>query len=225
MGSIWYLGHSGFEVELGGVVIYIDPFLEGREVGGMRREVAAPLKAGEVDKADLIMITHEHRDHFEKSTVETIVGRTNALVIAPRAVLRELDIPSSNKMEAVAGENFVVKGVEVKVVQAVHPQSECPVGYIIKKGGRSIYHAGDTYEFGGMFDIYADYALIPIGGTYTMDVYSAEKAAKELNCKYIIPMHYNTSEKIRQNVSEFIREVESKKVKPILMKVGGRIQI
>jgi len=225
MSSIRYLGHSGFEIELGGTFIYIDLFLDNSDFGGMRRELKAPVRAEEIDRADLIFITHEHRDHFEKATVEKIVKRTGALVIAPRCVLRELEIPSANKMEAVVDEEFVVKGVEVKVVRAIHPQSECPVGYIIKKGGKSIYHAGDTYEFGGMFDIHADYALMPIGGTYTMDVYSAYKAAKELNCRYIIPMHYNTYEKVRQNISEFIREVESRKVKPIAMKVGDTIQI
>jgi L-ascorbate metabolism protein UlaG (beta-lactamase superfamily) len=226
MSSIWYLGHSGFEIDLGGTLIYIDLYLDNSERrAGVRREIKAPVKAEEIDRADLIFISHEHFDHFEKDTVEKIVGRTGALVIAPNCVLRELSIPSSNKMEAVVGDEFVVKGVEVKVVQAIHPQSSCPVGYIIKKGGKSIYHAGDTYEFGGMFDIKVDYALLPVGGTYTMDIYSAYKAAKELNCRYIIPMHYNTHERIRQNMSEFAREIESNKVKPIIMKVGQRIEI
>jgi L-ascorbate metabolism protein UlaG (beta-lactamase superfamily) len=226
MSSIWYLGHSGFEIELGGTLIYIDLYLDNSERKvGVRRDIKAPVKAEEIDRADLIFITHEHFDHFEKDTVEKIVGRTGALVIAPNCVLRELSIPSGNKMEAVVGDEFVVKGVEVKVMKAVHPQSSCPVGYIIKKGGKSIYHAGDTYEFGEMFDIKADYALLPVGGTYTMDTYSAYKAAKELNCRYIIPMHYNTHERIRQNMSEFSREIESNKVKPIIMKVGDRIEI
>jgi len=225
MSSITYLGHSGFEIELDGVIVYIDLFLEDRAVGGAPREIKAAIKAGDIGRADLIFITHEHRDHFEKETVEKVVAKTGAFVVAPDCVLRELGIPRGNKVEAVVGEEFMVKGIEVKVVQAVHPQSACPVGYIIKRGGKSIYHAGDTYEFGGMFDIKVDYALLPIGGTYTMDVYSAYKAAKELSCRYIIPMHYNTSEKIRQNLSEFVREVESNKVKPIVMKVGQRIDV
>jgi L-ascorbate metabolism protein UlaG (beta-lactamase superfamily) len=222
MGHIWYLGHSGFEIEIGGSVIYIDPVLEWKE---MRCDVKPPLKPEEVDRADLVMITHEHKDHFERSTVERIVAKTNATVIAPRTVLKELEIPSSNKMAVSVGEEFVVKGVEVKVVKAVHPQSEYPVGYIIKKGGKSIYHAGDTYEFGGMFDINVDYALIPIGGTYTMDVFSAHKAVKELKCRYVIPMHYNTFDKIKQSVSDFVRGVDSDRVKPIVMKVGDMIEI
>lgn len=224
MGHIWYLGHSGFEIEIGGSTIYIDPVLEWKDVG-VRCEITPPLRADEVDVADLVMITHEHRDHFEKSTVQKIVARTNAVVIAPKPVIRELEIPSSNKMVVGIGEEFVVKGVEVKVVQAVHPQSEYAVGYIIKKGGKSIYHAGDTYEFGGMFDIKADYALIPIGGTYTMDVYDAHKAVKELSCRYVIPMHYNTFDKIRQRTGDFVRGVESERVKPIVMKVGDMIEI
>jgi L-ascorbate metabolism protein UlaG (beta-lactamase superfamily) len=225
MGYLRYLGHSGFEIELDGTLVYIDLFLEDSGVGGMRREIPAAIKPGDIDRADLILITHEHKDHLEKSTVEKVVARTGALVIAPHCALRELEIPSQNKMEVVVGDEFVVKGVEIKVVKAVHPQSACPVGYIIKKGGKSIYHAGDTYEFGEMFDIKTDYALIPIGGTYTMDTYSAYKAAKEINCRYIIPMHYNTFERVRQNLSEFAREVESSKVKPIIMKVGAKITI
>ena len=223
MGFLRYLGHSGFEIELDGTLVYIDLFLENAMVGGTNRDIPAAIRAEDIDRADLILITHEHGDHLEKSTVEKVVARTGALVIAPHCVLRELEIPTENKMEVIVGDEFVVKGVEIKVVKAVHPQSACPVGYIVKKGGKSIYHAGDTYEFGEMFDITADYALIPIGGTYTMDVYSAYKAAKEINCRYIIPMHYNTSERVRQNLSEFAREVESNRVKPIIMKVGDKI--
>jgi L-ascorbate metabolism protein UlaG (beta-lactamase superfamily) len=65
------------------------------------------------------------------------------------------------------------------------------VGYIIDVGGMRIYHAGDTDyipEMKGLKDIHA--ALLPVGGTYTMDVAEAIEAAKAIAPKFFVPMHY-----------------------------------
>lgn len=221
MSSILYLGHAGFEITLDELTIYIDPYLGDSP----DRLIKAAISSGEIEKADLLLITHEHFDHFEKSTVLDVVERTQASVVAQNLVLRELDIPTRNKVDVRIGDSFSLKGVDIEVIKAVHPQSKYSVGFIVRKGGKSIYHAGDTYEFSEMVDLRAEYALLPIGGTYTMDPIDAHKAAKEIRCKFVIPMHYNTWDRIRQNANEFAKSLADTKAKPIVLKVGESIQI
>jgi L-ascorbate metabolism protein UlaG (beta-lactamase superfamily) len=87
------------------------------------------------------------------------------------------------------------------------------MGVVIPINGRNFYHAGDTDfvpEMGWLKDI--DVAFLPIGGTYTMDVEAAAKAANTIKPKVVIPMHYNSKddtradpEQMRQKLAEGIK--------------------
>jgi L-ascorbate metabolism protein UlaG (beta-lactamase superfamily) len=217
-----YFGHSSFQLIYGdGTVAFIDPFFspEGRD------NPSAVKDAHWVKKCDLIFVTHEHHDHFEPDTITEIAERTWATVVAPRQVLRELKIPEKFKVEVRVGDRFELKGVQIEVVKAVHPQSVYPVGFIIEKDGVRVYHAGDTYEFAQMVEIRCDWALLPIGGSYTMDIVGAEKAAKEMQCKYVVPTHYSTWERIAQSPREFSASLSGSKVKPVIMKFGEEVEL
>ena len=123
------------------------------------------------------------------------------------------------------GDKFEMKGVNIEVVKAVHPQSEYPVGYIIEGDGKRIYHAGDTYEFAEMMNYKCDWALLPIGGTYTMDSIGADKAVREIKPKYAVPIHYSTFEKIMVDAGEFAKMISDTRTKPVVMKFGEKIEI
>jgi len=222
MARLRYFGHSSFQVTYGdGTIAFIDPYFsqEGRD------NPSAAKGAGWVKKCDLIFITHEHHDHFEPETVTEIAERTWASVIAPKPVLRDLRIPEKLKVEVQAGDSFQLKSLSIEVVKAIHPQSQYPVGYILEKDGIRLYHAGDTYEHAGMVDIKCDWALLPIGGSYTMDIQGAEKAAKEMRAKYAVPIHYSTWGKISQSPREFAESFKGSKVKPVIMKFGVEIEL
>jgi L-ascorbate metabolism protein UlaG (beta-lactamase superfamily) len=81
-----------------------------------------------------------------------------------------------------------------------------PCGYVVRAGGRAVYHAGDTALFGDMSFIGRgglDLALVPIGDRYTMGPADAVEALNLLRPRLAVPMHYNTTEKIRQNPHAF----------------------
>ena len=222
MATLRYFGHSSFQLNYSdGTVVFMDPYFasEGRDAP------AAVKDAHWVKKCDIILVTHEHFDHFEPATVAEIAERTWASVVAPKPVLKDLNIPDRQKVDVRVGDRFDLKGVSIEVVKAVHPQSVYPVGYIIEKEGLRVYHAGDTYEFAQMNEIRCDWALLPIGGTYTMDVIDAEKAAKEIKCKYVVPMHYGTWSKIAQDPRAFAESLRDSKRKVVLMKFGEEIQL
>jgi len=71
-----------------------------------------------------------------------------------------------------------------------HPQEAGHVGYIIEIGGRRIYHAGDTDLIPEMDEIRCDVAMLPMGGTYTMNAQEAAEAVERIGPKVAIPMHW-----------------------------------
>ncbi|PSN94550.1 metal-dependent hydrolase, partial [Candidatus Marsarchaeota G1 archaeon OSP_B] len=105
-----------------------------------------------------------------------------------------------------------------------------PCGFVIKMGGKNIYHAGDTDVFYDMKLIgernNLDVALLPIGGFYTMDSHDAIYAVEYLQPKIVIPMHYNTFPIIKADAMEFKKNVETKtKAKCIILKPGEFLEL
>lgn len=206
MASLRWLGHSSFLIEMGGRTIVVDPWF-AQNPGDPARLVPPAVSSRDIRKADIIAITHEHYDHKSKADVEDLVARTFAHVLAPPETLAELEevVPQRQRVSAREGDRFTLLGVDIEVTQAKHPQSVHPVGYVFRAEGKSVYHAGDTYDFFGMNKYSADVALLPIGGAYTMDVLSALNAVKHLRAKVVVPMHYNTIQRTKADPEEFAR--------------------
>ncbi|MGD2124481.1 MAG: MBL fold metallo-hydrolase [Desulfobacteraceae bacterium] len=151
---------------------------------------------GELEKADLILVTHHHKDHCKRVTVERL-RRPDTLVIAPKRCTKELskDIKTIKPGERLSLDNMVIEAVQAynteqgSSTRKQHRKGE-GIGYLIVIDGKTIYHAGDTdfipemRELGGV-----DVALLPIGGTFTMDIGEAAEAAIAINPKVLIPMH------------------------------------
>jgi L-ascorbate metabolism protein UlaG (beta-lactamase superfamily) len=206
MNTIQYLGHSAFRVQLENIVALIDPAV-GSTVLGSPRRIPSALDPHMVKECDLILLTHEQPDHCEPDVVKEIAERTFATVVAPKPALAKIDVSERFKVDVRAGDKFTIKGIDIEVVRAVYPQSTYPVGYVLRSARYGVYHAGATYSYPDMNKIKCDVALMPIGGTYTMDPFDAANACKEMRPKYVIPMHYNTCERIAQEVSEFTNDL------------------
>jgi len=173
--GITWLGHASFKISAPEGVIYIDPWR---------------LKDGE--PADLILITHEHHDHFSADDVKKI-RKANTTLVTTAAVAAQLQ---GDVKTVKAGDTVEVKGVAIEVVPAYnlrkhfHPQSAGGVGFILTAGGRRIYHAGDTDAIPEMANVQADVALLPVGGKYTMNASEAAQAANMIKPRMAVPMHW-----------------------------------
>jgi len=205
--SVKWLGHASFEIKADDKTIYIDPY-EGEYK----------------DKPDLILVSHSHDDHCDRSKIKKI-RKEEALVIAPADCASKI---GGNVKSLKPGEKVSLGAVTVEAVAAYnykrfrspgnpfHPKG-LGVGYLITIGDKTIYHAGDTDfipEMRNLRNVYL--ALLPSGGTYTMDNPEAAEAALAIKPQFVIPMHrWNT------NPSEFKNEVEAKsKIQVILLKPG-----
>ncbi|MCD6473217.1 MBL fold metallo-hydrolase [Candidatus Aerophobetes bacterium] len=172
--NISWLGHASFKIT-NDKVLYIDPWKLKKE-----------------DKADIILITHPHYDHLSLKDISKIQTEDTIIVIPPDGASKL----KGNIKTVRPGDNLTIKGIDIKVVPAYnikkdyHPKENRWVGFILNMKGTRIYHSGDTDFIPEMKKIKADIALLPIGGTYTMDVAEAVEAVKAINPKVVIPMHY-----------------------------------
>lgn len=225
---IKWLGHSAFQIITNEYLkILIDPFISNNPV--------APVKVEELS-ADVIMVTHGHKDHFG-DTME-IADRTGAVIVANH---EESVYISQQGFEAIGmniGGTIDLQDIQVTMVNSTHSSDMDFIqeigaggsssGYIIKlENGRKIYHSGDTGVFGDMKtvirDIYQpDIALIPIGDRFTMGPMEATIAADWLDPEIVIPMHYNTYPIIEQNPLEFADRVEkvNPNIKVVILEPG-----
>jgi len=175
--NIKWLGHSTIRIEHEGKQIYIDPW---------------KLKTGQ-PKADIILITHSHHDHCSPEDIEKIRGE-KTLFIGPSDALEK--IKEGEKKIMLPGENINTDWVTIDGVRSYnidkkfHPKSNNWLGFILKFRGYSVYIAGDTDLIPEMKDIRADVAILPVGGTYTMDAKQAAEAVKMIKPKVAIPIHF-----------------------------------
>jgi L-ascorbate metabolism protein UlaG (beta-lactamase superfamily) len=145
--------------------------------------------------ADLIFITHAHFDHLQPHEIERL-SRERTKVVAPRDVAAEL----SGDVTAVApGGSYEVAGVRFETLPAynlaeerldMHPKSNDWVGYVLELDGHRYYHAGDTDALPELESLRTDVAIVPIGGTYTMDYREAAAFVKAMAPSLAVPMHY-----------------------------------
>jgi L-ascorbate metabolism protein UlaG (beta-lactamase superfamily) len=184
--SLEWLGHSGFRIRVGRAVVYVDPYRVSPE--------APP--------ADLILITHGHYDHFSPQDLERLSARGTRLV-GPAAVAERV----SGQVHSIApGETLqdeLVRGVHVSAVAAYntskrdgegnpfHPREAGWVGYELTVRGERLYHSGDTDvipEMDGVTGV--DVALLPVSGVYVMTAQEAAEAARRIQPRVAVPMHW-----------------------------------
>lgn len=174
MENIHWLGHSSFKI-IGEKIVYIDPY-----------------QIHDTEKADIILITHTHYDHLSPEDINKIRAE-KTIILAPEDARDKL----TNFKPVKPNQFFTIEGIKVETVPAYntdkpfHPQEKNWVGYIIQINGKRIYHAGDTDLIPEMEELKnIDIAILPIGGTYTMDVTEAVQAVNIIEPKIAIPMHY-----------------------------------
>lgn len=225
----WH-GQSAFSLEDGERMVLVDPFISGNPVSTTDADTLNP---------STIILTHAHNDHVG-DTVE-IAKRTGATVIATFELANYIE---SQGVENVVGGNhggtIAFDGGTTKLTPAWHTSSYeapdgsvvapgIPAGHVIRFGGKTVYHAGDTALFLDMQLIGEegiDVAILPIGDHYTMGPKDAVRAVKMLNAASVIPCHYNTFPAIEQDANAFRQDVErATSAKAIILQPGQSADI
>ena len=150
--------------------------------------------------ADVIFITHEHFDHYSPDDIAKVVSDKTVFAVPASMEKIMLDSGISPDKLVLLDPNVKIEvcGIPVETVPAYnpgkkfHPKSNNWLGYIVTLGGQRIYVAGDTDATPEARAVSCDIAMIPIGGTFTMDLREAAEFINELKPGTVIPTHYGS---------------------------------
>jgi L-ascorbate metabolism protein UlaG (beta-lactamase superfamily) len=186
--KITFVGHGTLMFNFGGKVIHVDPF-------------SALADYNLLPKADLILLTHEHRDHLDLKALNTVRKEKTVVVLTETCakqvqggiVMMNGDVKTVEglKIEAVPAYNIVHKR---DTGQPFHPKG-VGNGYIISFGDKRVYVAGDTEnvpEMKGLKNI--DIAFLPMNLPYTMTPEMVAEGAKAFKPKILYPYHFGETD-------------------------------
>ncbi len=186
--KITFIGHGTLMFTIGKKVIHVDPWSRLADYTKM-------------PKADIILVTHEHRDHFDLKALEVLRTKNTVLVLTETCASRiKGGIVMGN------GDVKTIEGLKIEAVPAyniVHMRSEgrpfhpkaVGNGYVITLGNKRVYVAGDTENTPGMKKIKdIDIAFLPMNLPYTMTPEMVADAAKAFKPKLLYPYHYGKTD-------------------------------
>ncbi|MDP3565505.1 MAG: metal-dependent hydrolase [Methanoregula sp.] len=199
--QLTWLGHSCVLLT-GSKKVLIDPFVEGGSVLGT--------------DPDIVAVTHGHADHMGEAVA---LNRKTVAITEIARYLRAKGVPVESMN---IGGTIRVDGVSFTMTPAIHStfieeagpgfSAGAAAGFVVGMDGVNVYHAGDTTLFSDMKLIgelyHPEIALLPIGGRFTMGIPEAMMAANFIGAKTVIPIHYNTWEKITADPLQFKKAIE-----------------
>ncbi len=181
LAKLHWLGHDGFRLDAS-KTIYFDPF-----------KLSATAK-----KADIILVTHEHFDHYSPQDI-ALISTPNTVIVADRTtagLIRSSKLVYKEVKALSPQEETTVSGIRIKAVpsynigKSFHPKETGKVGYLVTVDGVTLYHAGDTDFIPEMKGLKTNIALLPVSGTYVMTAEEAAQAALAIKPDVAVPMHY-----------------------------------
>ena len=192
------IDHASFVMSWNGKMIYNDP------VG------AATLYAG-LPKADLILVSHSHSDHFSGATLNAVTN-ANTVIIAPQAVFNSLS--AAQKVITIVltnGASTNVMGLNIEAIPAYNSNHPLGTGngYVLNVGGKRIYMSGDTGNIPEMRALTnIDVAFLCMNQPYTMTANDATNAVRAFRPGVVYPYHYRDQDGSLANASLFKQRLE-----------------
>lgn len=187
--DIAFIKHGSIIIDINNELVYIDPVtMFGNDFS-------------KLPKADMILVTHEHHDHFDPKAIEELSGDSTRLIMSRRVV--EL----YGKGEAMLpGETITVEPANFTVTATpaynttpdhlqFHPKDRKDIGFVFDIDGLRIYVAGDTEDIPEMADLKdIDIAFLPVNQPYTMTPEQAIHATEVIKPKVLYPYHYGQTD-------------------------------
>jgi L-ascorbate metabolism protein UlaG (beta-lactamase superfamily) len=230
------LPSKGPKADVGHLALSTQASLRIREEGlGLNIHID-PFQVKEPAKTDLIFITHPHFDHCDPNSIAKLYTKGKTRVVAPAECFKDLKGVAKEDCHVVApGQSSELFGVPFATLPAYnlvqerahfHPKEKGWVGYVLKVNRQTLYHAGDTDLIPEMEPLASNLNLgfLCAGGTYTMSVDEALKAAEGIKADITVPMHMIPVDpkdvtKQRKEAERFKAAMEGKKMRAEVM--GG----
>lgn len=231
--NIIWLGHSSFIITINGITLITDPSLFNASI--VKREVALPCDLDSLTGIDYLLISHDHRDHFDEKSVETIVkNNPNIIAFIPlggKRIFKTTKQKSIEKQEAGWYQEYNVKDdIRIVFLPAQHWGRRGPFdfnqtlwgSFLIISGDTKIFFSGDTAYNDRIFkDIQSEFGaidicILPIGAYAPSFIMKPSHTTPEeavtifddLKGNMFIPMHYGTYDLSDEPLGEPIRRLE-----------------
>jgi len=186
--EIIFIGHGTLMFSFQGKIIHVDP-------------VSMYADYSKLPKANIILITHEHRDHLDTAALAHVRTEKTIVVLTEACAAKV-----SGGVVMKNGEAKVLEGLKVEAVPAyniVHMRSPgVPYhpkgvgnGYVITFGDKRVYVAGDTENTPEMKSLRGiDIAFLPMNLPYTMTPDMVADAAKAMKPGILYPYHFGDTD-------------------------------
>jgi len=197
------VSHASFVMETPVGTIYADP-------------VGEPSTYGSFPKADLILVTHEHGDHYKPETLAALVSEDTPIITNPSVFDMLPDDLKAKAIQIQNGGSSDFQGVGIDAIPAYnttpdrlqfHPEGR-DNGYVLGFDGFRVYISGDTEDIPEMRALdNIDLAFVCMNLPFTMGVEQAASAVAEFRPRYVYPYHYRGRDDGTQDPAEFARLV------------------
>lgn len=185
--NVHWTGHSGIKIK-GSKTVYVDPYeLTGNE------------------KADLILVTHDHYDHCSSKDIKKILKPGTTVVIPESTV----DIPPGTIRTVMPGDRITIDGVEIRAIpmynigKRFHPREKQFTAFVFKMDRTTYFHAGDSDLTPEVESVRADVVFLPVSGVYCMNAREAADACNKIGPKAAVPIHWGSVTGSSDDAKEF----------------------
>ena len=209
--TLTWIGHASFLLQLGGKNVLIDPVLSPA-LGWIKRNVPPGLDWPALPKIDMVLITHNHRDHMDAPTLKKLGA--DPVYVVPQGLGSWFKHAGKRRVIEMAWwQQLDIEGLNITFVPAEHwsrrglsdINSSWWGGYVIECGGLRVYHSGDSGWFDGFSqigercgEIHA--AMLPIGAyaprwfmrPQHIDPNEAVRACQAVGAKHFVAMHWGS---------------------------------
>jgi L-ascorbate metabolism protein UlaG (beta-lactamase superfamily) len=175
--QIRWLGHGSFVID-GPPLIYINPWRVTR-----------------TDRpADIILVSHDHYDHFSVADIEKLRGTQTQVIGNDRIALEVPECIVLRPWQSISIDRACIKAVPAySPTDLRHPLTDGGLGFIISLNFYDIYYAGDTQAIPEMASIHPDIAILPIDGNGTLSVGEAVQVTEKMRPKWVIPCNWGAN--------------------------------
>ena len=221
---LWWLGQSGFLVKSAAGRVLFDPYLSDSLTRKYEhtdkphvRMTAQAISPGELRSIDVVTSSHNHTDHLDAETLTAVfAANPQAALVIPEAnrafVADRLGCDAAWPLGLTDGESLAIGDISLHAVPAAHNEIDrdasgrCRyLGYVVRLGGMTVYHSGDTLRYPGMAELLrpfaVDVALLPINGNRperrvaaNLSGDEAAKLAHDIGARLVVPCHYEMFE-------------------------------
>lgn len=220
--AIRWLGQSGYQIKNSNqTIVVIDPYLSDSIIckmgEGYRRISHPPIDPSELE-ADIVIITHDHLDHFDEETITPLKSNKKTKFVCPRSVKRhllEMGFEEKRVLKIDTGEKNITNGITLEAVFALptHEDVLDSIGLVITfPDDIKVYITGDTAEcflLNYIKNYYPDIMISCINGDqYNLSTHQAVRLALEINPPVIIPCHYGLFAMQNLDPNEFVKELQ-----------------